>query len=340
MTYVMATVVYRYGISIQSQIFYNAVYFLINHLEIPFMLHRIERPIVSRLMRFDRAGLTTTPNNQLVQAHPKLEKVIKEMYKHTIPRLIVGDSWGDVAMINNRESQLREQVAKGQDPIDALREMYRRQPPTADWEKLVDDVAKVVADKHESIFSETLHATKERKEGEELLQGLHKAAPLARQILADLEADKTGAYQIVSSALHKNDDYITIGIDAVDYIDFKSIDNRIEQTSGWMKRYPMGTNITIPAQHSEEIINKLKEHRGIASIGRELTACGIDVQKKMRASYATRADDLKLLKSTATTSQLGMFSSNNVPPFVVGEGYKPPKNSPVNHDTASNCTIS
>ena len=190
------------------------------------------------------------------------------------------------------------------------------------------------------IVSETLHATKERETGEELLQRLHKAAPLARQILADLEADKNGAYQIVSSALHKNDDYITIGIDAVDYIDFKSIDKRIVQTGGWIERYPMGTNITIPAQHSEEIINKLKQHRGIASIGRELTASGIDVQKKMRASYATRADDLKLLKSTATTSQLGIFSSNNVPSFAVGnEGYKPPKNSPVNNDPVSNCGV-
>ena len=76
--------------------------------------------------------------------NPELETVIKEMYKHPIPRLSVSDSWEDIAMIRGREDWLRKQVSKGQAPIDAWREMYRRQPPVADWERLIDEMVGVV----------------------------------------------------------------------------------------------------------------------------------------------------------------------------------------------------
>lgn len=69
--------------------------------------------------------------------------------------------------------------------------------------------------------------------------------------------------------------YITVGIDAVDYVDFKAVDSRIEHRGGWTEIYPMGTSIAIPTQHAEEILNKLKQHRDITSVGSELTARGI-----------------------------------------------------------------
>ena len=56
-------------------------------------------------------------------------------------------------------------------------------------------------------------------------------------------------------------EYMTIGIDAVDYVNFKAIDTRIEHKGGWMERYPMGTSIRLPTQYAEEIIIKLKQHQ-------------------------------------------------------------------------------
>ena len=88
--------------------------------------------------------LDKTKNDVAVMIkNPELETVIDEMYKHPIPRLSVSDSWSDIAMITDREGWLREQVLKGQAPIAALREMYRRQPPVEDWEHLIDEVAGV-----------------------------------------------------------------------------------------------------------------------------------------------------------------------------------------------------
>lgn len=81
--------------------------------------------------------------------------------------------------------------------------------------------------------------------------------------------------------------YITVGIDAADYVDFKAVDSRIEHRGGWMERYSMGTSIAFPTQYAEEILNKLKQHRDITSVGSELTARGTQVQDEMRAFFGS-----------------------------------------------------
>jgi|HubBroStandDraft_6_1064221.scaffolds.fasta_scaffold343123_1 hypothetical protein len=82
-----------------------------------------------------------------------------------------------------------------------------------------------------------------------------------------------------------NNEFTKIGIDAVDYVDFSKIDNRIKHSGGWMESYPMQTSITVPTKDAKEIIEKLKKDNGITSVDGEMTAKGIEVNEEMSKSF-------------------------------------------------------
>ena len=83
------------------------------------------------------------------------------------------------------------------------------------------------------------------------------------------------------------DKNVVIGISGVDYVDFRSVDPRIQHDGSWMECYPMRTSISIPKDCAEEIIAKLKSNPGLTSVNGEMTTRGIAVQEEMRQQFAS-----------------------------------------------------
>lgn len=83
---------------------------------------------------------------------------------------------------------------------------------------------------------------------------------------------------------------ISIRIQGVVNVDFKKIDPRIEHDGMWLESYPMQTSISVPKEHAEKIIAKLKSHDGITAVSGELTPFGIaDNEKRLvNAGYSRK----------------------------------------------------
>lgn len=66
-----------------------------------------------------------------------------------------------------------------------------------------------------------------------------------------------------------------IGIVAANFVDFKSVDARIKHDDDWMTTNPMLTEITVPEDCANEIIDKLKLNPNLISVNGEMTGRGM-----------------------------------------------------------------
>lgn len=75
---------------------------------------------------------------------------------------------------------------------------------------------------------------------------------------------------------------VCIHIIAGDYVEFDKVDERIVHTEGWLESNPMRTNITVPTDAQDEIIERLMSYPGVHAVNHELTEEGKREQKRLK----------------------------------------------------------